>query len=153
MSGLAPYRIPANYNTPLSTADEHGFRNWLGANRVPFNPDAKSTDYDMRGFYQALIGNNPTAQTAINSNDNRLHFPDAFKTPLHQSFSNESRYATPNAPQWISDSQLGYPNGRVVYDEKSPNQLFGMLGDGAETMGSTLGLPRNFGGLLQLLGK
>jgi hypothetical protein len=60
----------------------------------------------------------PRARTAINPNDNLMHFPDTWKTPYHQSFSNESMYANQNAPQWINDSQLASPSGRLFYDEK-----------------------------------
>ncbi len=118
MAQRPPFAIPTGtYNTPLSQMDEFQFRDWVQKNRVPFNPDAASSDYDMRGFFRAVLQGSPLAQSAINPNDNRMHFTDYFKTPEHPSFSNESQYAGPGAPQWINDSQLGQ-SGRVVYDEQ-----------------------------------
>lgn len=108
--------------------DEFSFRQWVANNSVPFNPDASGpTDYDMRGFWQAMRQGNPVAATAINPNDHQLHFPDYWKTPLHQSFSNESQWAGPTTPQWVNDSQLAAPNGRVVFDEKAPDGFLGLL--------------------------
>jgi hypothetical protein len=114
----APYTAPGaqNFSTQLSPDDEVLFQNWVRSNRVPFNPGPTS-DYDMRGFYNSLVNMDPRAQTAINPNDNRMHFPDTYKTPYHQTFSNESQYAAPNAPQWINDSQLGL-GGRLLFDER-----------------------------------
>ncbi len=118
----APYVQPGqhNYNTPLAPLDEMAFRQWVGQNNVPFDPNAQASDYDMRGFYQGLQQQNPRATAAVNQNDNMMHYPDYWKTPMHQSFSNESQWATPQAPQWISDSQLAAPNGRILFDEKKP---------------------------------
>lgn len=113
-----PRSLPQDYNTALPLLDEFQFRNWLQQNGVPFNPDAKMTDYDMRGFYQAAQQQQPGISTAVNPNDHLLHYPDRFKTPLHQSFSNESQWAGPNAPRWINDSQLATPGGRIVFDER-----------------------------------
>jgi hypothetical protein len=106
-----------NYNTPLQPIDELQFRQWVADNKVPFNPNAPQSDYDMRGFWQGLMQQNPRAATAMNANDNQMHFTDYWKTPLHQSFSNESKYAAPGAPQWINDRQLAAPSGRILFDE------------------------------------
>jgi len=113
-----PRQLPADYNTQLPMMDEFQFRNWLQQNGVPFNPDVGATDYDMRGFYQAAQQQQPRVQAAVNLIDNQMHYPDRFKTPLHQSFSNESQWAGPNAPQWIDEARLAAPNGRVVFDER-----------------------------------
>jgi hypothetical protein len=115
----APYVAngATQFTTPLSPNDEVLFQNWRRSNGVPFNSGANS-DYDMRGFWNALTTMDPRARTAINPNDNLMHFPDTWKTPYHQSFSNESMYANQNAPQWINDSQLASPSGRLFYDEK-----------------------------------
>ena len=42
------------YNTELPLSDEFEFRNWLKDNRVPFDPEAKVSDYDMRGYWQGM---------------------------------------------------------------------------------------------------
>lgn len=107
-----------NYNTALPQMDEFQFRQWLQDKQVPFNPNAAGQDYDMRGYWQGLQQQNPRAMSGVNANDGQLHFSDNWKTPYHQSFSNESKYAAPNAPQWVNDSQLAAPNGRVVFDER-----------------------------------
>ena len=59
------------YNTELPLADEFEFRQWLKDNRVPFDPEAKTSDYDMRGYWQGLRQESPHARpTEVNPNDN-----------------------------------------------------------------------------------
>lgn len=115
-----PFKPATSLNTQLNPLQELMFRGWVQQNNVPFNPNTQGpTDYDMRGYYQGLQQWNPMARpTGINPNDNLPHYPDYYKTPLHQSFSSESQWAGPNAPSWINDSQLANPNGQVVFDEK-----------------------------------
>jgi hypothetical protein len=111
----------ANYNTQLDPLDEMAYRQWVKDNNVPTNPDAIAPqDYDMRGFWQGLQQQNPRAQSAVDPNDSRLHYPDFWKTPLHQTISNESQWAGPNAPSWTDDDKLVQPNGRVVFDDRNP---------------------------------
>lgn len=111
--------------SPLGTMDELTFRQWLKDNNVPFNPDVGDQDYDMRGFYKGMLQENPKARTEVNPNDNRLHFTDHWKMPSHESFSNESKYAGPDAPRWINRDQLADPSGNIVYDEKMMKILRG----------------------------
>lgn len=109
-----------NYNTQLTTAEELSFRAWVQKNQVPFNLQNNVTDYDMRGFYKALLAGDPRAKNAVNPNDNRLHYPDYWKTPYHNSFSNESQWADPaKAPSWNDKDQLVLPDGTVVFDERA----------------------------------
>src|SRR5688500_8154489 len=91
----APYVRPGggNYNTQLPALDEMAFRQWLQQNRVPCNPDAQQSDYDMRGFYQGIQQQNPRAVSAVNPNDGRMHYPDRWKTPMHETFSADSQWA------------------------------------------------------------
>ncbi len=123
-------RVPgASYNTALDPGQEAFFRLWAAHNKVPFNPDATAPqDYDMRGFYQGLQQGNPKARAAIDPNDARLHYPDYWKTPLHETFSNESQWAPAEAPQWTPDDQLAQ-GGRVLFDDRrrSPFSQAGML--------------------------
>jgi hypothetical protein len=108
------------YFTQLNPASEAKFRAWLKANKVPFDPNAKITDYDMRGFWTALQTGSPLATTAINPNDKQLHFPDTWKTPYHESFSADSQWAVPGlAPKWNDLDQLVLPGGQIVFDEKA----------------------------------
>lgn len=109
----------ADYNTSLPQMDEFQFRQWVADNKVPFNPNADGgQDYDMRGYWQGLMQQNPRAVSGMNANDGQLHFSDYWKTPYHSSFSNESKYAAPMAPRWINDSQLAAPSGRIIFDER-----------------------------------
>lgn len=126
---LAGRQPGASYNTPLDPGQEQFFRQWVQHNNVPFNPDATTPqDYDMRGFYQGLQQGNPKAQSAIDPNDSRMHYPDFWKTPLHQTFSNESQWAPPSAPQWTPNDQLA-SDGRVLFDDRAQSGgLLAMLG-------------------------
>lgn len=110
--------VPATagpYLTKLSAPDEREFQQWVKARKVPFDPSDRA-DYDMRGFWQAARQGDPRAAAAVSSFDNQLHFPDTWKTPSHKTFSDESIYATSEAPSWQGD-RLVDRNGRVVADE------------------------------------
>jgi hypothetical protein len=108
------------YNTPLLPQDEGAFRQWLTTNNVPFDPNKRVSDYDMRGFWQGLQAGDPKATSAVDPNDNRLHYPDYWKTPYHQTFSNESQWANDKAPAWNDKDQLVTPDGRVLFDDRAP---------------------------------
>lgn len=109
----------SGYMTTLSPAEEIAFKRWAMANDVKFDHQSPINDYDMRGFYKALMNKDPIAVTAINANDGRRHFPDYWKTPYHKSFSAESKWAGKGAPSWNKLDQLVLPNGNVVYDERA----------------------------------
>jgi len=120
----APYVRPGNnvYNTPLEPSQEAQFRKWVTSNDVPFDVTAPVSDYDMRGFYKALTAGNPLATSAVDPNDKQMHYPDYWKTPLHESFSNESQWATPDAPAWNDKDQLvDQQTGQVVFDDRANN--------------------------------
>lgn len=113
------YARPGPYSTMLMPSQESDFRNWLQAGNAPFNPNASGPqDYDMRGFYQALQQGDPGATSAINPNDQRMHYPDIWKTPYHQSFSAGSQWALPGAPTWNQQDQLVDRRGNVIFDER-----------------------------------
>lgn len=78
----------------LSPADQAAFAAWLVAFRVPFNANAAFTDYDMRGYWLAVIKPGGVWDGQ--------HFPDTWKTPYDTTFSAESQYAAPGCPlKWI----------------------------------------------------
>jgi hypothetical protein len=102
------------YVTQLSPAEESKFQTWVSQNKIPFDPSPYA-DYDMRGYWKSQQGGAP-AGTKTSDFDGRLHFPDTFKTPYHKTFSNESIYATKDAPGWQGD-KLVDQQGRVLADE------------------------------------
>lgn len=115
-SGVARSPSPMfGYETPLHPLEEMAFRQWLHSNKVPYDLGSRN-DYDMRGFFKGLMGGDPKATSAIDQHDKQMHYPDYWKIPGHESFSNESKWAGPNAPSWNSQDQLQDKTGRVLYD-------------------------------------
>jgi hypothetical protein len=136
-NGWAKPPVDGSYLTSLPPAQEAQFQQWIArpqgsspqvTHPVPFDPSQKA-DYDMRGFWQGLKNGDPAAATAVNANDNQMHFPDKWKTPYHESFSNESKWATPSAPSWNEKDQLVDGNGTVQLDERNtqPSGLDAMI--------------------------
>lgn len=113
----APWAARGQYTTRLSPDAEMEFRHWVAQNNVPFDPDRQITDYDMRGFWQALQNKDPIARSAIDPNDQRLHYPDYWKTPYHATFSNESQWANHRAPHW-DGNKLITQDGTVLFEDK-----------------------------------
>lgn len=89
------YAKPGPWQTKLSSSDEAEFQSWVRENRIPWK-DSPTSDYDMRGFWQAQKLGDSSAQR----NPITLHFPDTWKTPYHTTFSNESIYAKSEAGYW-----------------------------------------------------
>ncbi len=82
-----------------------------------YNPRA---DYDYRGYWQAYKNNDPITKQAMNPNDQSLHYVDKWKTPYHESFSNESMYANPlTAPRW-----QGIPESYKTVDPRTGQPIF-----------------------------
>jgi len=111
----SPYAKPGPYATKLSPQEERQFTQWVQQNKIPWK-DSPTADYDMRGYWRAMLAGDPNAKQAANR-----HFPDTYKTPYHKTFSNESRYAMPDAPKWVesaTDWKLVDKNGKVVAVEK-----------------------------------
>lgn len=125
---LPPFAAPPAFNTQLNPLNELMFRQWVQQHNVPFNPNAQQNDYDMRGFWQSMQQGSPMAQQAVSPNDNRMHYSDYWKTPLHPTFSNESQWSNAATPGWANDSQLATPGGRVMFDETPTRSSGGILG-------------------------
>jgi len=89
------------YDTKLPPAEEQKFQTWKAKNA----PTDSGADYDLRGAYKA--GLNPAANG---------HWPDTYKKPNHPTFSNESIYATSDAPRW-QGNVLVDKSGKIVADE------------------------------------
>lgn len=124
-----------DFTTPLPPDQEASFRKWVADNKVPFDPNNPTSDYDMRGYWTAAntpgawdhlqqMGKIPADMqpggTKVDPNDGQPHFPDWWKTPYHQTFSNESQFADRStAPHWTPDDKLVTPDGKVVFDDKA----------------------------------
>ena len=98
----AQYAKPGPYVTQLPSMDEPRFQSWIKQNHIPWM-DVPNADYDMRGFWQAAQRGDPNASTQVNREDQRIHFPDTYKTPYHKTFSRQSEYALPTAGDWVGD--------------------------------------------------
>lgn len=134
----SPYAKPGPYVTTLSPEDEQAFQNWVTTKKIPFDP-SPTADYDMRGYYKAMVAGDQYAKQKVSDFDGRPHFPDTYKTPYHKTFSNESQYATPDAPHWKGD-QLLDNNGNIVADETPKKaQPKSAIGDWSE-ISKALGL-------------
>lgn len=123
----------SNYQTDLSPEQEQQFRAWVKDNKVPFDPDAKNIDYDMRGYWLAM-NNGQVAKWA----GGNTHFPDTFKTPFDTTFSAESQYATADNPfKWQGDNLIDTRNGQLIFG--SPGGAAGDSGGGEKTVGTGSG--------------
>jgi hypothetical protein len=109
---------PGPYQTKLSPEDEAAFRTWAKANpkAVDGELDNPKADYDVRGHWLAAKNHDPEAALSLNKWDGKMHGSDKFKTPYNGGFSNESMYATPEAPRW-NGNKLVTKDGQLVTDE------------------------------------
>jgi hypothetical protein len=103
----------------LSPSQEAAFQQWKAINA----PNDSGQDYDLRGAFLANEGR------AGNG-----HMIDQFKMPNHHSFSNESQYATPDAPHWNAQDQLVDKYGNIVFDERNMPRN---IGEGGQSLGMT----------------
>lgn len=107
------------YTTRLAPQQESAFRQWVVQNQIPFDANDPRSDYDMRGYWNDVVSRG-ASQTETSAFDGQLHFPDTYKTPYHKTFSNESKYAPPDAPRWLGN-KLVDKDGRVIADETPPS--------------------------------
>jgi hypothetical protein len=121
MARNLPYTNGYNFTTTLQPQEELKFRSWLDANKNTgplkyYNPNDAYSDYDMRGYWKETQGK---IQNNIDPYDKQMHFPDTYKTPYHETFSRESKYATKDAPYWDSQDRLVDKKGNVLFDPKN----------------------------------
>jgi hypothetical protein len=103
--------------TPLHERTQLPFKEWVRMNKVPYDPSPYA-DYDMPGFYLASMGGDPRAKSSISEYDKKMHYPDYWKTPYHQTFSNESQYALADtAPYWKNNQLFDRETGEMLADE------------------------------------
>jgi hypothetical protein len=112
---IPEYAKPGPYVTKLSSGDEQQFQDWVKKNHIPWE-DSPVADYDMRGYWKAMVTGDPNAKREKSSFDGHMHFPDTYKTPFHKTFSKESIYAKADAPHWVGDKLID-KNGKVIADE------------------------------------
>lgn len=114
---LSPYAKPGPYFTTLAPAEEPQFQSWRDKNKsIPVVgnwQDTPTSDYDMRGYWKGTQGKIDTSKIG---SDNAVHLTDEYKTPYHRTFSNESRYANPDAPHWEEDRLID-KTGKLLADE------------------------------------
>jgi hypothetical protein len=75
--------------------------------------DSPQAYYDYRGFWKAMQDGNPLAVQSAKTG----HWPDLWKLPGHPNFSNESIYASADAPHWVGD-HLVDNKGNIVPGDK-----------------------------------
>jgi hypothetical protein len=114
------------YNTVLTPEQEQQFRAWLAdksdkqdLGRAEFDPNAKTVNYDMRGWWLAASQGDEKAKLVIDPNDKLKHRNDYWKTPYHETFSAESQWAGQNAPKWNDKDQLVAPDGTIIFDDRA----------------------------------
>ena len=113
----------------MTSSEETRFQAWAKENKIPGetasgkeDPTFSAADntYDMRGYWKKYAAEGKTAG-GINPADKKWHFTDEFKTPYHETFSAESKYALPSAPHWQGSDKEGWKlvdkNGKVIKDE------------------------------------
>ena len=112
------------YITQLSPQEENKFQSWAKSNPqlVQGELNNPNPDYDVRGRWKAERAGDPLAKLVRSPYDGKLHANDKWKTPYHRTFSRESIYATPDAPQWVGNKLID-KSGNVLADETPGNTL------------------------------
>jgi hypothetical protein len=128
----AAHAKPGPYVTGLSSSEEPKFQSWVKQNAIPWK-DSPTSDYDMRGFWKAQQQGDPYAKRSSTTK----HFPDTWKTPYHETFSNQSKYALPTAGHWEGDTfvppkEKSMPND-VLTDVKRQQEVADRPGKTAPT--------------------
>jgi hypothetical protein len=123
-----PFAKPGPYTTHLSDHEEAAFRRWVSRNSVPFDPNARLSDYDMRGFFKAML------RGAVPQWRRGSHFPDTWKTPYDTSFSHESKYATVDNPfYWVGNKLIDKRTGQTVFGDPARFADGGVVGSETAT--------------------
>lgn len=94
----------------------------------------QSDDYDIEKYADTYFnGKAMYRKEGENANDGQIHYPDTFKYPNHQAFSDESMYriGQSDVPHWyggklpagLGESWATYrPNGELVFSEAPWNE-------------------------------
>lgn len=108
------------YQTTLTPAEEAKFQKYLAdkSDKQDLGREDK-LDYDMRGWWKAMLAGDERAKLTVDPNDKLKHRNDYWKTPYHETFSGESQWAGKNAPKWNDKDQLVAPDGTILFDDKA----------------------------------
>lgn len=110
------YALPArSYLQQLQPDQEAQFQQWVKQNGVQFSSSPQA-DYDMRGFWADLVGGGGKANRDFKRPDGSFSFNDYFLTPYAELFSDQSKWAAPNAPSWNEQDQLVDRKGNILFD-------------------------------------
>lgn len=107
--GNNPAQGKKSFNPNLAATDKN-FINWYntntpeGQNNVPYS---NKGDYDYYSYFR----------NGDYKNYQGGHFPDTYKRPIHQTFSNESIYSTPENPGGFWQGESYQPNGKFIFQD------------------------------------
>ena len=87
---LNPYAL--SQGRPKTSAEALAYDAWVQRNGIE---DSPMSDYDNFGAFSAGVERDAESK----------HFPDTYKLPWHETFSNESKYYRPGmaAVQWVNN--------------------------------------------------
>lgn len=125
---------PNDYTTKLTTPEQQQFNKWVADMKLKgvINPNDNFNDYDMQGYWKNEVLNN----TNLANGSAGEHFTDKYKKPNHETFSNESMYATGNNAKYA-----GFWNGDKYIAPQENKSKMTRLGEGAGTIVRALNNP------------
>ena len=110
------------YETKLTKEEEKDFEKWFKQAKTngTIHKEDNGNDYDFRGFWKDVVNN---SENDVNYSQ-ETHFPDTYKKPNHETFSNESKYATGTmkkyAGYWDGDT---YIPPKKKYKDRDPEDV------------------------------
>lgn len=116
---------PENYRTQLTSNEQKNFDAWAKDMKTKglINANDNFQDYDMQGYWKNEVLNN----TNLANGNAQAHFTDKYKMPNHETFSNESMYATGDNAKYA-----GYwDNGKFIAPRNE--NIMTKLGEGVGT--------------------
>jgi hypothetical protein len=118
-----------NYETELTPGAEQAYQRFIGrmTSQQPqlgerLSADNTGQDYDYRGAFAAGQGESPNG-----------HWTDQYKKPNHETFSDESQYASYGNPgHWEGDTYQAPPPRNAPADAEGPRQDVESLGSSGQ---------------------
>lgn len=114
-----PFATGGPYLTQLTSNEQPKYEAWL--NSIGRGTDSgygpysgPNAIYDMPGYWRDVASQGQN-RTAVNPADEKLHFPDTYKTPYEPGFSAESKYATKDNPyKWYGETLIDERTGQRI---------------------------------------